>query len=53
MPESNVANYELKEIIRLADKYEVDVKEIMIIAKVCRMLGEPLEWVVQDYFDGE
>ena len=48
-----MSSYELKEIIRLADKYEVDVKEIMVIAKVCRMLSEPLEWVVEDYFDGE
>lgn len=48
-----MSDFELKEIIRLADKWEVDVKEIMIIAKVCRILGEPLEWVVQDYFYGE
>ena len=48
-----MSNWRLEEIIRLADKYEVDVKEIMIIAKVCRQLGEPLEWVVEDYFDGE
>lgn len=48
-----MSDWELKEIIRLADKYEVDVKEIMIIAKVCRVLDYDLEGVLDVYFEGE